>query len=97
MYVELNACFDKASGTFCKDKDYRIILTTRRAPSNNPNKVRMYLRPNTCYERKSELSPKEIKARELFARRAAKVKELVENGTCKDRNEAWDAVKKMIV
>lgn len=97
MYVEFADCVKSASGTLCKDKECRIIVTTRRAPSNNPHKVRMYLRPNKCYERKGEPSPKEIKARELFKRRAAKVKELVENGTCKDRNEAWGAVKKLIV
>ena len=97
MIVEFADCVKSASGTLCKDKDCRVIVTTRRAPSNNPHKVRMYLRPNKCYERKGKPSAKELKVRDLFKRRAAKVKELVENGTCKDRNEAWEAVKKMIV
>ena len=97
MIVEFDGCIKSASGTFCKDKECRVIVTTRRAPSNNPNKVRMYLRPNKCYERKSKPSSKELKVRDLFTRRAAKVKELVDNGTCKNRNEAWEAVKKLIV
>ena len=97
MIVELVDCLKSASGTLCKGKDCRVIVTTRRASSNNPHKVRMYLRPNECYERKSPPSEKELQARDLFRRRSVKVKELLKNGTYEDRNEAWEAVKKMIV
>lgn len=97
MIVEFADCITYASGTLCKGKDSRVIVTTRRASSNNPHKVRMYLRPNKCYERNSAPSEKELQARDLFKRRSAKVKELLENGSYEDRSEAWEAVKKMIV
>ena len=97
MIVEFADCIKYASGTLCKGKESRVIVTTRRASSNNPHKVRMYLRPNECYERKSPPSEKELQARDLFRRRSVKVKELLKNGTYEDRSEAWEAVKKMIV
>ena len=97
MVVELNACFDKASGTFCKDKDFRIILTTRRAPSNNPNKVRMYFRSEESYKRKQPFTDAELAAQELFTRRQAYVKELITNGKCKSKADAWKVAKKTIL
>lgn len=94
MIVEFAGGITAASGTLCKNRNgSRIIVTTRRAPSNNKNKMRLYLRSADCYKRKKPLSDAEIAAHELFARRQAYVRELLANGTCKSKAEAWKVAK----
>ena len=83
-----------ASGTLCKSKHgTRVIVTTRKAPSNNPNKVRMYIRSDSDYKRKKPFSIKEKQAQELFKQRQAIVQELMATGQCRSRAEAWRIAK----
>lgn len=97
MIVEFAGGIMSASGTFCKNRNgSRVIVTTRRAPSSNKNKVRMYLRSADSYKRKKPFSDAEIAAHELFTVRQAYVKELLANGTCKSKAEAWKVAKKSI-
>lgn len=97
MIVEFAGGVMSASGTFCKNRNgSRVIVTTRRAPSSNKNKVRMYLRSADSYKRKKPFSDAEIAAQELFTVRQAYVKELLANGTCKSKAEAWKIAKKSI-
>jgi len=88
MIVEFNSGIVAASGTLCKGRNgERLIVTTRRAPSTNPNKVRMYLR--LPKERKKPFSDKEKHAQELFTKRQAYVQELMACGRCRSKAEAW--------
>ena len=97
MIVEFAGGIMSASGTFCKNRNgSRVIVTTRRAPSSSKNKVRMYLRSADSYKRKKPFSDAEIAAQELFTVRQAYVKELLANGTCKSKAEAWKIAKKSI-
>lgn len=93
MIVDFMDGIKSASGTLCKTKTARVIVTTRRAPSTNPNKVRMFIRSNESYQRKTPLSEGEIAARNLFQRRQAYVKQLLADGTCKTKAEAWGIAK----
>ena len=43
MEVTLIPGIAAVSGTLCKTKNARVIFTTRKASSTNPNKVRMYV------------------------------------------------------
>ena len=71
MIVEFAGGITSASGTLFKNRNgSRVIFTTRRAPSSNKNKVRMYLRSADSYKRKKPLSDAEIAAHDLFTRRA---------------------------
>ena len=97
MIVEFAGGIMSASGTFCKNRNgSRVIVTTRRAPSSSKNKVRMYLRSADSYKRKKPFTDAEIAAQELFTVRQAYVKELLANGTCKSKAEAWKIAKKSI-
>ncbi len=49
-----------------KHGDY-LIGTHRTAPSQNPDCTRLYIRKGTSYERTTQPSTKELKARERFA------------------------------
>ena len=92
MIVEFAGGITAASGTLCKNRNgSRIIVTTRRAPSSNKNKVRMYLRSANSYIRKQPLSDAEIAARNLFSRRAKYVRELMDAGIRRDK--AWQTAK----
>ena len=93
MLVEFAGGIATASGTLCKNRNgSRIIVTTRRAPSANKGKIRMYLRP--AYQRRTPYSDAEIAAQELFTKRQAYVSELIELGCTK--SEAWQIAKQRI-
>ena len=95
MIVEFAGGITSASGTLCKNRNgSRVIVTTRRAPSSNKNKVRMYLRSADSYKRKKPLSDAEIAAHDLFTRRAKYVKELMDAGMRRDK--AWKIAKQTI-
>jgi len=82
-----------ASGTLCKTKyGARIIITTRKAPTTNPNKVRMYFRPANSYQRKTPVSQHEMQVRSLFTRRQALVSELMRTQHL-SKAEAWKIAK----
>ena len=83
-----------ASGTLCKSKrGTRVVVTTRKAPSSNPHKVRMYLRLPKDYQRKKPFSENEKHAQELFKQRQAIVQELMATGQCRSKAEAWRIAK----
>ena len=93
MLVEFAAGIQAASGTLCKNRNgSRVIVTTRRAPSTNKNKVRLYIRDAETYKRKKPYSDTEIAAHELFTRRQAYVTELIQLGCSK--SEAWQIAKR---
>jgi len=95
MLVEFVDGIIAASGTLCKNRNgSRVIVTTRRAPSTNKGKVRMYIRPASCYQRKTPYSDAEIAAQELFTKRQAYVSELIGLGCTK--SEAWQIAKQRI-
>ena len=94
MYVTLAPGIETASGTLCKSKNgKRVVFTTRKAATTSKNKVRMYIRDAESYQRTTELSEKEIRSRELFARRREYVKQLVNEKKCKTSAEAWKIAK----
>lgn len=95
MLVEFAGGIIAASGTLCKNRNgSRVIVTTRRAPSANKNKVRLYIRDAETYKRKKTYSDTEIAAHELFTRRQAYVSELIALGCSK--SEAWQIAKQRI-
>ena len=97
MRVEFNPAIKSASGTLCKEKNgIRVVVTTRKAPSSNPCKMRMYIRSAASYQRSSKPSEKEIAARELFAKRQAFVQELMASGAYHSKADAWKIAKKQI-
>ena len=53
--------------------DY-LIGTHRTAPTSNPDCTRLYIRKGTSYERSTQPSTKELKARERFTAVAAMVR-----------------------
>lgn len=96
MIVEFAGGIAAASGTLCKNRNgSRVIVTTRKAPSTNPNKVRMYIRSADSYQRTKPYSDAELAAQDLFSRRQKYVKQLLDNG-CQSRAEAWKIAKKTI-
>ena len=98
MTVEFIPGIISASGTLAKSKNgTRIVVTTRKAPTTNPCKTRMYLRRASSYKRKSKPSEAEQNARALFAKRQALVKELMKEKRFKTLKQAWDYVKQVIV
>ena len=95
MLVEFVDGIIAASGTLCKNRNgSRVIVTTRRAPSANKGKIRMYLRSANSYKRKTPYSDAEIAAQELFTKRQAYVSELIGLGCSK--SEAWQIAKQRI-
>ena len=97
MIVEFVGGIAAAHGTLRKNPDgSRIVITTRKAASTNPNKVRMYLRSADSYKRKAPVSDKEMAARTLFARRQAYVQELLASGRYHTKAEAWKIAKATI-
>lgn len=97
MIIEFTGGIISASGTLCKNRNgSRVIVTTRRAPSDNKNKMRMYIRSAASYQRSGKPSEKEIAARELFAKRQAYVQELLASGSYHSKAEAWKIAKKEI-
>ena len=97
MYVELIPGINVASGTLLKCKNgSRIIFTTRRAPSSNPRKMRMYIRPAESYRRKTPVSEREMQARSLFSRRQAHVLNLIAANPKLSKKKAWEIAKKEI-
>ena len=98
MIVEFAGGIISASGTLCKNRNgSRVIVTTRKAPSKNKNKVRMYFRSEESYKRKQPFTDAELAAQDLFTRRQAYVKELITNGKCKSKADAWKIAKKTIL
>ena len=94
MKVKLIPGIASMSGTLCKNQDgSRYIITTRKAATTNPVKVRMYFRPASSYQRKTPISEKELAARCRFAILARRVKELMEQHVCRTRKEAWQIAK----
>ena len=96
MIVEFAGGITAASGTLCKNRNgSRVIVTTRKAPTSNPNKVRMYIRSAGSYQRTKPYSEAELAAQDLFSRRQKYVKQLLDNG-CPSRAEAWKIAKQTI-
>ena len=97
MLVELIPGINMASGTLLKCKNgARIIFTTRRAPSSNPHKMRMYIRPAESYRRKTPVSEREIHVRSVFSKRQALVLNLIAANPKLSKKEAWAIAKKEI-
>ncbi len=97
MIVEFVGGIAAASGTLCKNRNgSRIIVTTRKAPSANKGKIRMYLRSENSFKRKKPFSDAEIAAHDLFVRRQAYVQELLASGRYHDKKEAWKIAKNEI-
>ena len=80
------------SGTANKKSRIRVVFQTRKSPTTNPNKVRMYLRTAESYERKSTLSEKEIAARERFKKCSNSFANMAEEQKRKYHKE-WKAAK----
>jgi len=100
MKVEFNDQLGivSASGTLCKNKNgSRIVVMTRKAPSTNPCKMRMYIRPASSYQRATPISEKERQARNLFVQRQAYVQQLLASGKCKTKADAWKIAKQEII
>ena len=94
MKVELVPGIKFASGTLMKCKNgTRVIFTTRRAPSSNPCKVRMYLRTAEDYQRSTPVSEKEIQIRELFSKRQQRVNQLMAENPKLSKKKAWQIAK----
>ena len=94
MIVDFAGGFNAVSGTLFKGKNgSKVICTTRKAPSTNPHKFRMYIRTASSYKRKGKPSKKELNARALFTQRQAYVQELLNAGKVKSRAEAWKLAK----
>ena len=94
MRVELVPGIKSASGTLMKCKNgTRVIFTTRRAPSSNPCKVRMYLRTAEDYQRSTPVTEREKQVRDLFSRRQARVLQLMAENTKLSKKEAWKIAK----
>lgn len=68
MIVKFAGGIVAASGTLCKDPitGKRIIVTTRKTPSSNPDKIRMYIRSAASYQRRKAPSEKECQLRQRF-------------------------------
>ena len=97
MIVEFAGGIMTASGTLCKNRNgSRVIVTTRRAPSHNKNKMHMYIRSADSYQRTKPYSDAEIAAHVLFTKRQAYVQELIDNGTCRSKADAWKKAKETI-
>lgn len=97
MIVEMIPGIKAASGTLCKSPNgKRVIFTTRKAPSTNPNKIRAYIRSAESYKRKTPPSEKEQQSRLLFARRQAYVQKLMASGTYLSKAELWELAKQCI-
>ena len=97
MEVTLIPGIAAVSGTLCKTKSARVIFTTRKASSTNPNKVRMYVRSAESYKRTTPPSEKESRARGLFARRQSYVQQLLASGAYHSKAEAWKIAKRDIL
>ena len=97
MIVEMIPGIKAASGTLCKSPNgKRVIFTTRKAPTNNPNKIRAYIRSAESYKRKTPPTEKELQSRSLFARRQAYVQELMASGRYHSKAVAWVRAKRDI-
>jgi len=97
MIVEMMPGISAVSGTLCKSPDgKRVIFTTRKAPTTNPNRMRAYLRSAESYQRKTPLSEKEQQCRSLFARRQSYVQQLMASGRYHSKAEAWKIAKREI-
>ena len=97
MEVTLIPGIAAVSGTLCKTKNARVIFTTRKASSTNPNKVRMYVRSAESYKRTTPPSENESRARGLFARRQSYVQQLLASGAYHSKAEAWKIAKRDIL
>ena len=94
MIVELVPGIKSASGTLMKCKNgTRVIFTTRRAPSSNPCKVRMYIRTAKDYQRSTPVSERELQVRDLFRRRQQRVNQLLAANPKLSKIEAWEIAK----
>ena len=94
MRVELAPGIKSASGTLMKCKNgTRVIFTTRRAPSSNPCKVRMYIRTAEDYQRSTPVSEREIQIRALFSKRQQRVNQLRAANPKLSLKEAWKIAK----
>ena len=97
MRVELVPGIKSASGTLMKCKNgTRVIFTTRRAPSSNPCKVRMYLRYADDYQRSTPVSEREMQVRELFSKRQQRVNQLRAANPKLSKKKAWQIAKNEI-
>ena len=97
MNVEFIPGIASVSGTLYKGKNgLRIVATTRKAPTTNKQKTRLYLRPDESYQRKTPYSEAELKRQDLFAQRQSYVKQLMAADPGLSKKEAWSKAKQDI-
>ena len=90
MNVEFMPGIASISGTLYKGKNgLRLVATTRKAPTTNKQKTRLYLRSEESYQRKTPYSEAELKRQDLFAKRQAYVKQLMAETPWLNKKEAW--------
>ena len=97
MKVELMPGIASISGTLFKGKNgLRLVATTRKAPTSNEQKTRLYLRSDESYKRKTPYSKAELKRQDLFAKRQSYVKQLMAADPGLSKKEAWSKAKQDI-
>ena len=97
MNVEFIPGIASVSGTLYKGKNgLRIVATTRKAPTTNKQKTRLYLRSDESYQRKTPYSEEELKRQDLFAKRQSYVKQLMAADPGLSKKEAWSIAKRDI-
>ena len=95
MKVTLMPGIDAISGSTKPVRGKRLVFMTR-TNAQGKRETRMYLRTAADYQRKSPVSDKEIAARSLFARRRARVMELMKAHKFRTLKDAWDFVRQEI-
>lgn len=97
MNVEFMPGIASISGTLFKGKNgLRLVATTRKEPTTNKQKTRLYLRTADSYQRKTPVSKAEMDAREIFAKRQSYVKQLMAADPGLSKKEAWSIAKRDI-
>ena len=97
MNVEFIPGITSVSGTLYKGKNgLRLVATTRKAPTTNKQKTRLYLRTADSYQRKTPYSEEELKRQDLFAKRQSYVKQLMAADPGLSKKEAWSIAKRDI-
>ena len=95
MKVTFMPGIDSVSGSMRNRKGERIVFTKHRG--DQPGHGRMYIRSERTYRRTGEPSERELRARALFAQRRAYVEQLIADGKCRTKAEAWTIAKRDIL
>ena len=94
MKVEFMPGIAAMSGTLKGKNGYKLVFMHRQ--SDGKGQGRAYLRSKESYQRSTPVSDKEIAARSLFQNRAQLVQQLMTEGRCKTKAEAWQIAKEQI-